>query len=192
MVSTNHLEPWANPPNIFANSPALQMFMGQMQAAQNWRPQQPQPTPQRESVPQSALARYAFGAPPQSSTTDDLGRSAAAISRLESGGRYDAMGPVTRTGDRAYGRYQVMGANIPEWTSAAGLGRMTPEQFVASPEAQDAVFRHRFGLYVQRYGSPERAAAAWFAGEGGMNDPNRQDVLGTTVQSYVDRFRAGY
>jgi len=32
------------------------------------------------------------------------------------------------------------------------------------------------------------AAKAWFAGEGGMNDPNRKDVLGTTVAGYGRKF----
>ncbi len=111
-----------------------------------------------------------------------------AIASIESIGRYDKLGPMTK-GDRAYGRYQVMGANIPEWTKAA-LGRsMTPQEFLANPQAQDAVFAHRFGSYVQKYG-PEGAARAWFAGEGGMNDPNRRDVLGTSVSDYANKFNA--
>jgi hypothetical protein len=40
-----------------------------------------------------------------------------AIKDIESsGGNYGLTGPVTRSGDRAYGAYQVMGANVPEWT----------------------------------------------------------------------------
>ncbi len=115
-----------------------------------------------------------------------------AIAGIESAGSgdYKAIGPQTKTGDRAYGRYQVMGANIPEWTKAA-LGReMTPEEFAASPEAQDAVFDHRFGGYVKKYG-PEGAAKAWFAGEGGMNNPGARDVLGTSVEEYGRKFSQG-
>lgn len=115
------------------------------------------------------------------------GDPASAISSIESGGRYDALGPVTKTGDRAYGKYQVMGANIGPWTKEA-LGReMTPQEFAASPEAQDAVFKAKFGQYSQKYG-PEGAARAWFAGEGGMNDLGRKDQLGTTVAQYGQRF----
>lgn len=115
---------------------------------------------------------------------------ADAISSIESGGRYGLLGPMTRSGDRAYGRYQVMGANVPSWTREV-LGRsMTPQEFLANPQAQDAVFNAKFGNYVQKYG-PERAARAWFAGEGGMNDPNRRDVLGTSVADYGQRFMAG-
>ena len=112
-----------------------------------------------------------------------------AIAGIESAGSgdYGALGPSTKGGDRAYGRYQVMGANIPEWTQAA-LGRsMTPQEFLQNPEAQDAVFDHRFGSYVQKYG-PEGAARAWFAGEGGMKNPNARDVLGTSVEDYGRKF----
>ncbi len=120
-------------------------------------------------------------------TQQPAGDPAAAISSIESGGRYDALGPVTKTGDRAYGKYQVMGANIGPWTKEA-LGReMTPQEFAASPEAQDAVFKAKFGQYSQKYG-PEGAARAWFAGEGGMNDLGRKDQLGTTVGDYGARF----
>lgn len=117
----------------------------------------------------------------------DMGSFGNAISSIESGGRYDALGPITRTGDRAYGKFQIMGANVGPWTREI-LGReMTPQEFLANPEAQEAVFRGKFGQYAQRHG-PEGAARAWFAGEGGMNDPNRRDQLGTSVAAYADRF----
>ena len=64
---------------------------------------------------------------------------------------------------------------------------MTPQEFLQNPEAQDAVFDHRFGSYVQKYG-PEGAARAWFAGEGGMKNPNARDVLGTSVEDYGRKF----
>ena len=75
-----------------------------------------------------------------------------AIGSIESSQRYDLLGPATKSGDRAYGRYQVMGQNVPEWTKAALGHSMTPQEFLASPQAQDAVFNHRFGSYVQNYG----------------------------------------
>lgn len=110
-----------------------------------------------------------------------------AISSIESGGQYGAVGPITKRGDRAFGKYQVMGANIPQWTREA-LGReLTPREYLANPEAQDAVFQHRFGGYVNKYG-PEGAARAWFAGEGGMNNPNAADVNGMTVARYAEKF----
>jgi hypothetical protein len=113
-----------------------------------------------------------------------------AIAGIESkgSGDYAAMGPDVG-GDRAYGKYQVMGANIPEWTQEALGQQMSPEQFLASPEAQDAVFDHKFGGYAQKYG-PEGAAKAWFSGEGGMNNPNASDGNLTNSQ-YAAKFMDG-
>lgn len=121
----------------------------------------------------------------------DFDRAAKATAAIESGGKYDRLGPVTKTGDRAYGKYQVMGANIPEWSEAAIGRKVTPEQFLADPKIQDAIYQHKFGEYAKKYG-PEGAARAWFAGERGMNDMSRKDQLGTTVGDYGKRFAAAY
>jgi hypothetical protein len=80
-----------------------------------------------------------------------------------------------------------MGANIPTWTKEVFGRPMTTDQFLANPSAQDAVFNTKFGSYVNKYG-PTGAAKAWFAGEGGMNNPNATDVLGTSVEDYARRF----
>lgn len=114
---------------------------------------------------------------------------ADAIASIESAGsgNYRAVGPATRTGDRALGRYQIMGQNIRPWSKEV-LGReVTPTEFMANPQLQDQIFNAKFGSYVDRYG-PEGAARAWFAGEKGMNDPNRRDVLGTSVAQYGAKF----
>jgi hypothetical protein len=145
------------------------------------------------SKPDDKLANLAaqYASAPSAPTAQPSGSNySRAIAGIESGGRYDLLGPVTKTGDRAYGKYQVMGANIPEWTQAALGTSMTPEQFLADEKAQDAVFNHRFGQYVDKYG-PTGAAKAWFAGEGGMNNPNATDQLGTSVDDYARRFNAG-
>lgn len=112
-----------------------------------------------------------------------------AIAGIESAGSgdYSALGPTTRKGDRAYGRYQVMGANVGPWTEKYLGRRLSPEEFLADQQAQDRVFDGEFGSYVEKYG-PEGAARAWFAGEGGMNDPNRRDGLGTSVAQYEQKF----
>ena len=119
-------------------------------------------------------------------------RSANAIAGIESGGRYDAVGPAANEkGNRAYGKYQVMDFNVGPWTQEV-LGRpMTPQEFLANPQAQDAVFKAKFGQYQQKYG-PEGASRAWFAGEGGMNNPGAKDVLGTTVGGYGQKFAQAY
>lgn len=111
-----------------------------------------------------------------------------AIAGLESGGKYDALGPVTK-GDRAYGKYQIMGANVPVWTQEVLGKSMTPEQFLADPKAQDAVFDAKFGSYVKQFG-PEGAAQAWLGGPGSVGKVGRRDVLGTSVGDYGKRFMA--
>jgi hypothetical protein len=114
----------------------------------------------------------------------DYGR---AIASIESGGRYDIVGPTHPKLGRALGKYQVMEANVGPWTKQYLGKELTADQFLKSPEAQDAVFSGRFGEYVQKHG-PEGAARAWFAGEGGMNDPGRKDSLGTSVADYARKF----
>lgn len=112
-----------------------------------------------------------------------------AIASIESAGSgdYAAIGPTHSKMGRALGRYQIMEANIGPWSKEA-LGRtVTAEEFLADPKIQDAVFDHKFGGYVQRFGL-EGAAQAWFAGPGGVGKTSRKDVLGTDVGSYGQRF----
>ena len=112
------------------------------------------------------------------------------IARNESGFRKDAytlVGERSRRGDYPYGKYQVMGENIPKWTKQYVGREMTPQEFLADPDAQETVANGQGGKYLAKYG-PEGAGAAWFAGEGGMNDPNRKDTLGTHVAEYRRRF----
>lgn len=120
-----------------------------------------------------------------------LSAAGKSISSIESGGNYAELGPVidkgSYAGDRAYGKYQVMGKNVGPWTKETFGQEMTPEQFLQSPQAQEAVYKTKFGQLAQKYG-PEGAARAWFAGEGGMNDPNRKDQLGTSVADYSRKF----
>jgi hypothetical protein len=136
---------------------------------------------------QSAPAQPAQPAPEPTTLVGNNPNYGSAIASIESGGKYDALGPVTKTGDRAHGKYQVMGANIGPWSQEALGRKLTSQEFMADPKAQDAIFNHRFGQYAQKYG-PEGAARAWFAGEGGMNDPNRKDQLGTSVAQYGQKF----
>jgi hypothetical protein len=112
-----------------------------------------------------------------------------AIQSIESsGGDYSLLGPVTKNGDRAYGAYQVMGDNIPEWTQTHLGRRMTPQEFVSDKDAQDTVFDKQFGSYVSKYGNPQDAASAWFTGGPLSTGANKRDVLGTSGSGYVDKF----
>lgn len=120
----------------------------------------------------------------------DFGAAAKAIRTIESGspaGNYLARGPVLASGDRAYGAYQVMGNNVPNWTQKWAGRALTPSQFLADTAAQDAVFKGQFGSYVRQYG-PSGAAQAWLGGPGSVGRLNVADINGTTVGGYGARF----
>jgi hypothetical protein len=120
--------------------------------------------------------------------TGSMGVYAQAIKDIESsGGNYGALGPLTKTGDRAYGAYQVMGANVPSWTKDALGKSMTPEEFLKDKGAQDAVFNKQFGGYVDQFG-PTGAAQAWLGGPGSVGKLGRMDGNGTTVGAYGSQF----
>lgn len=113
-----------------------------------------------------------------------------AIANIESGSQASPYVSVTTNpnGKRALGKYQVMDFNVPEWSQEA-LGRtLTPEQFLKDPDAQEAIFRHRFGGYVEKYGNPQDAASAWFTGGPRSYGANKSDMFGTTGNSYVAKF----
>jgi len=106
------------------------------------------------------------------------------IAAQESGGRYGAVG-VWTGGDRAYGKYQVMGANIPSWTRAYYGRALTPQQFLNSPKAQEAVARGKLKSYYNKYGA-RGAAAAWYSGNPNLDMSTRSQYGGPSVKSYVD------
>lgn len=122
-----------------------------------------------------------------------LDRTISAIIGIESGGRWDALGPVIDNpnsryfGDRAYGVSQVMGRNIPEWTSRYLNRSMTPAEYLADPEAQMGVTRGVIGDWLGQGYSPQEAANLWFTGSANPN-PNVSDNLGTSASDYQRRF----
>ena len=108
---------------------------------------------------------HASGTTTVSANTLDAARQA--IASVESGGSrnpYSAVGPATRTGDRAYGFAQVMGNNVGPWTEQYFGQRLSPQEFLRNPAAQEAVFRGRFGEYLERTGNVRDAASLWFTG----------------------------
>lgn len=114
---------------------------------------------------------------------------ANAIKSVESGGDYGALGPVTKSGDRAYGAYQVMGNNIPEWTKAATGTSLTPQAFLEDHDAQDAVFKKYFGDSLSKYGNANDAASVWFSGRPMSAAGNASDGF-NSVSQYVDKFQS--
>lgn len=85
------------------------------------------------------------------------------IAKQESGGRYSA---VNRSSN-ALGKYQILASNIPSWSKRA-LGRsITPQQFLKSPQLQEAIARYQLQKYYNKYGAAG-ASQAWYGGEGSV------------------------
>jgi hypothetical protein len=142
----------------------------------------PPPTSSAAPAPGTTINSNAVPQP-AAADGDMLTRLKAGIAQKESGGNYSALGPVTKSGDRAYGKYQVMGANVGPWTQAALGKSMTPQEFAANPQAQESVANYQLGNYLKQYG-PQGAAAMWFSGSPNTTS-SAKDVLGTSVSKYV-------
>ena len=122
-----------------------------------------------------------------------------ALSDVESRGRggYEAIGPVVKKGmykgQRAYGNYQVMEGNIGPWTEKYYGERLTPEEFLKNPEAQDAVAENVILANWEKYGNIEDAVSVWFTGRpykkaAGLGAAD--DNIG--VPEYLSRWRTNY
>lgn len=161
---------------------------------------QPHPTPAEGAIPPTMTATSAPPTPtaggPPSDDDGMWGARSAAIGGIETGGTkdpYRTIGKAETKYGRALGKYGVMTANVPAWTKAAIGEALTPEQFLANDQAQDAVFRHRFGGYVARFGE-EGAARAWFGGAGNVNKPHLTDAyeklsIGDYGKDYLKRLQ---
>lgn len=113
-----------------------------------------------------------------------------AIAQQESGGDYGATG-IWIDGDRAYGKYQIMGNNVGNWTKEVLGTAMTPQQFLQNHKAQEQVARAKLWQAYRTYGSPRQAAMSWYGGAGAIENPYPE------VKQYghdiMDRMRAmGY
>lgn len=146
--------------------------------------------PYSAPAPQPSMPGANMGEIGPSSPSDSgmVGYSKAIASIESSGGNYKEIGPLTRSGDRAYGKYQVMGDNVGPWTKEILGQEMNPQQFINNPEAQEKVFSGKFGQYLKQTGSPQDAASMWFTGKPQAQGANRRDILGTTGDSYVRQF----
>lgn len=87
----------------------------------------------------------------------------------------------------AYGKYQVLGKNIPSWTKEAGLPSMTIQQFLASPDAQEKVFEYQSNKNYAKYGNWDDVASVWFSGRPAQG--NNASDGGNTVPQYLQKYR---
>lgn len=142
-----------------------------------------------ERRPDGLLEKTSFS---QASSINTIDEALENIARVESGGNYNAIGPVVTSGrykgEQALGKYQVMPGNIPEWSKMALGYSVTPQQFLNSPEIQEAIARDQFSRNFQKYQNWDDVASVWFTGKPLSEAGNVRDVLGTTAQQYVNRF----
>lgn len=174
--------------NLQAQNPLSSLIQQSpiLKALQSVAGQQPsQDQPPQPQTPQVSPTTSPVDVAP-TPNTDRTASYRQGIQKIESGGRYDIVGPATR-GDRPIGAYQIMSSNVGPWTKEVLGKAMTPEEFRADPGAQDKVFDAKFGDYVNKFGE-EGAAQAWLGGPGSVGKTDRKDVLGTSVGSYGQQF----
>lgn len=119
------------------------------------------------------------------SDTNEAEKISEAIGQFESGGRYNAIGQTTKTGDKAYGKYQIMGANIPSWSKEVLGNSISIQEFLSSPKLQDKIAKTRIAMLYTKYGNINDVASVWFSGRPLKNDKGQKDILGTSIPQYV-------
>lgn len=101
--------------------------------------------------------------------TDTLSRLMAAIKKQESGGNYGARNSMYG----AAGAFQILPSNFTQsgsgWDMEALGHDVTLQQFMNSPQIQDAIARYKLSQYLRQYGSPAAAAVAWYGGPGAVS-----------------------
>jgi hypothetical protein len=127
----------------------------------------------------------------------NVGAFRAAIIGKESGGNYNAVNPDSG----ALGIGQVMPDNVGPWTEKYLGRRLTPQQFLKDPKAQDAVINGRFRDMLNDQAAAgykgeeaiRRAAAVWYSGRGNLwNDTKPQYSNGRRYPSIAEYTKAIY
>lgn len=124
---------------------------------------------------------------PASDPIDEILRRIARVESEGLGG-YAARGPVVQSGDyrgqRAAGKYQIMPGNIPAWSREA-LGReVSLSEFLANPELQERIARHRVSAIYRQHPNVADVASVWHSGRPLSQAGNARDQNMTT-QEYV-------
>jgi len=124
-----------------------------------------------------------------------LGALADVESRASGG--YSAIGEEVTSGmykgDRAYGKYQVMGANVPVWTKEHYGTALTPEEFLINKEAQETVAENEIMSSFDKYGNIEDAISVWFTGSTFKKAQDRKAAdQNIDVDEYLRRWRKSY
>lgn len=100
---------------------------------------------------------------------------------------FNAMSQAEKN-NTAYGKYQVMGFNIPTWTKEAFGTPMTIQEFLNSPEKQEALMKFKSEQEYAKYGNWDDVASVWFSGKPAAGNV-RSDKFGTSVPTYITKYR---
>jgi hypothetical protein len=144
-------------------------------------------------VPVAVPKSEATGVSPASGDFESqLARMRATTAKMESGNNPRITGKVIPSGpyagDKAYGLYQVMGKNVPDWTEKALGRRMTPEEYLNDTEAQHAVYNKIAGDNLRKYGNIPDAVSVWASGRPLGGNTTRDLVSGVPTSGYVNKF----
>lgn len=105
------------------------------------------------------------------------------IGQFESGGDYG----IVNKKSGALGKYQVMPANLGQWTREALGHELTADEFLKDHDAQEQVADYKMKEYYKQYGTYQDVASAWFTGKPWSEGQHRPaDAMGTTPQKYID------
>jgi murein DD-endopeptidase MepM/ murein hydrolase activator NlpD len=126
---------------------------------------------------------------PQLNSTPSLDALMRAIATQESGGNHSLINPDSG----ATGKWQVMPANIGEWSQAALGYKISHSEFLASPELQRKIVAHRLGLYLSKQSVPgrseeeviRRVASAWYSGRPSLWANERPQGKYPSIASYT-------
>lgn len=140
------------------------------------------------------MAQTYSGNQSQQGINPKVGNVMAGIAHVESGGAknpYSLIGRDTGKGDHALGKYQVLASNVPEWTQEALGQKMTPQEFLSSPDAQEKVAQYMVNKHLQAGRSPQDIGSIWFTGKSLAEAGNVKDAYGTTPTQYVNKMNEG-
>jgi len=117
-----------------------------------------------------------------------------AIAQIESSGKYSTLGKVMEKGDykgdRAYGKYQIMGKNVTAWSKELLGKAITPQEFLADPKLQDKLAFAKMDALYKQYGNWADVASAWHSGRplDKAAAQGANDTLTSTYDYVTNRF----
>lgn len=114
----------------------------------------------------------------------------AGIKKIESSGNYGAIGPAHSRYGSPLGAYQIMEANLPQWSKQA-LGRfVSAGEFLKDAAMQDMIASKQMTRLFERFGNWDDVISAWHSGRPLSEAGSARDSLGTFTRDYVQKVNA--